>query len=173
MALLLTWSAMVGRFIEPQNFSSLVCPLSFLLAKLNSRFFSDALSLTYLTHIHNKENSRLILEHLKTDEFVKSDYSDCLRPEYTIPGLILSLLNACSITANKPSYDFLSVSKDNTDELELMKYAPPLVTPRIRCQSQPRAYTKFMLLPRTSLSLQTMLISRSQYQVPFKEMVGV
>ncbi len=68
--------------------------------------FSDALSLTYLTHIHNNENSQSILEYLKRDEFVKHDYSDCLRPEYTIPGLIASLLDGCNITANKPSYGF-------------------------------------------------------------------
>lgn len=57
--------------------------------------FLDALSITRLTQIHNDENSRSILEHLKTDEFVKHDYSDCLRPAYTIPGLIATLLGAC------------------------------------------------------------------------------
>jgi hypothetical protein len=65
---------------------------------------SDALSLTNLTNIHNNENSQLILEHLKTDEFVKHDYSDCLRPEYTIPGLIASLLDTCNETANRIPY---------------------------------------------------------------------
>lgn len=72
--------------------------------------FSDALSLTNLTHIHNNENFQSVLEHLKRDEFVTHDYSDCLRPEYTIPGLIASLLDASNITANKPSYDFRSDS---------------------------------------------------------------
>ena len=114
--------------------------------------FPDALSLFYLARIPNDENSRSILEHLKTDAFVKHDYSDCLGSGYTIPGLIASLLNACSITANKPSYGFWPVNKGNADELGLMKYTPPLVTPRIMCQSQPRAYTKFML-SRAPLSL--------------------
>ena len=67
-------------------------------------YVSDAISITYLTRIHNSRNSQLILQHLKTDEFVKHDYSDCLRPEYTIPGLIASLLDASNITAKKPSY---------------------------------------------------------------------
>ena len=66
--------------------------------------FLDALSVSQLTQIHNDENSRSILEHLKTDEFVKHDYSDCLRPEYTIPGLIATLLDACNQTANRISY---------------------------------------------------------------------
>ena len=64
----------------------------------------DALSLTYLANIHNNENSRYILEHLKTDEFVKHDYDDCLRPEYTFPGLIASLLDACDNAVNRISY---------------------------------------------------------------------
>ena len=112
--------------------------------------FSDALSLTNLTHIHNNENLQSILKHLKTDEFVKHDYSDCLRPEFTIPGLIASLLDACNITANKISYEFWSDSKGNADEkvTGLMKYAPPWVIIWIACQSQSRAYTKFKLLVR-------------------------
>ena len=57
--------------------------------------FLDALSITYLTQIPTDENSRSILEYLETDEFVKYHYSDCLRPEYTIPGLIASLLDTC------------------------------------------------------------------------------
>jgi len=79
--------------------------------KVELTSFSDALSLTNLTHIHNNENLQSILKHLKTDEFIKHDYSDCLRPEYTIPGLITSLLDACNITANKISYGFWSDSK--------------------------------------------------------------
>jgi len=67
---------------------------------------SDAISISYLTHIHDIENLQLILGHLKKDEFVKHDYSDCLRPVYTIPGLIASLLDACNLTANKISYGF-------------------------------------------------------------------
>ncbi|KAL6714255.1 hypothetical protein ACLMJK_007678 [Lecanora helva] len=70
--------------------------------------FLDALSVSRLTRIHNDENPRSILEHLQTDEFVKHDYSDCLRPEYTIPGLIATLLGACSQTANRISVDEIS-----------------------------------------------------------------
>ena len=112
--------------------------------------FSDALLLTNLTHIHNNENLQLILKYLKIDEFVKYDYSDCLRPEFTIPGLIVSLLNIYNIIANKISYGFWSDSKGNADEkvTGLMKYAPPWVIIWIACQSQSRAYTKFKLLIR-------------------------
>ena len=67
---------------------------------------SDALSITSLIHIHNHENSQLILENLKEDKFVKHDYSDCLKPEYSIPGLIASLLNASTRNANQISYGF-------------------------------------------------------------------
>ena len=66
--------------------------------------FLDALSSFYLDRISSNENSVLVLQHFNTDEFVKHDYSDCLRPEYTIPGLIASLLKSCSITTNKLSY---------------------------------------------------------------------
>jgi len=89
---------------------------------------SDAISITDLTHIRDIGNLQSILGHLKKGEFVKHDYSDCLESEYTIPSLIVSLLDACNIAANKPSYRFPSVSKGNTDELGLMKYTPPLVT---------------------------------------------
>lgn len=73
--------------------------------------FSDALSLTYLMNIPNDENSQSILEHLKRDEFVKHDYSDCLKPEYTIPGLITILLDAYIMTGKKHSYHFWSDNK--------------------------------------------------------------
>lgn len=114
--------------------------------------FTDALSVTYLTSIHNDDNSQCILEHFKTDEFVKDDYSDCLRPEYTIPGLVQSLLDACSTTANKLTYGFQPANKGNADKLGLIKYAPPLVIPRIMCQTQLKAYIKFMLLLKALLA---------------------
>jgi len=95
---------MVGRFIGPQNYFSLVCSPPPYLRSETLIFLIDALSIIYLTDIHGHENSQTILDHLKRDEFVKHDYSDCLRPEYTILDLIASLLDACNITANKPSY---------------------------------------------------------------------
>ena len=68
--------------------------------------FSDALSSFYLDRIPSDENSVLFLQHFNTDDFIKRDYSDCLRPEYTIPGLIAFLLKSCSITTDKFSYKF-------------------------------------------------------------------
>ena len=62
--------------------------------------------MAYLTYIHDNESPQSIIQYLTRDEFVKHDYSDCLRPEYTIPGLVASLLDACNTTANKPSYGF-------------------------------------------------------------------
>lgn len=142
-------------------FIGLFSKLSTCEAKLTS--FPDALSLFYLTRFQNDENSRSILEHFKTDEFVKHDYSDCLRPEYTISGLIAYLLDPCSATANKLSYGYRSDNKRIIDARVsgLVKYAPPLVTPRIACQNQSRAYIKFMLFLRAPPSLQLILISRS------------
>lgn len=78
--------------------------------------FSDALSLSSLCRIQDDEHSQPIIEHLKTDEFVKHDYSDCLGPEYTIPGLIACLLDTRSTTANKLSYRYRSDNKGNADE---------------------------------------------------------
>lgn len=89
-------------------FISMSLELSFCEVELIS--LSDALSLTNLTHIHNNKNFQSILKHLKADKFIKHDYNDCLRPEYTIPGLIASLLDTCNITANKISYGFWSDS---------------------------------------------------------------
>lgn len=89
-------------------------------------YFPDALSLFYLTRIHNDENSRSILKHLKTDEYVNHDYSDCLRPEYTIPGLIASLLDACSNTTNKISYGFWPDNRGNANEQTRIKYYYPI-----------------------------------------------
>jgi len=152
-----------------------VCSLNSPTCAVELISFLDALSLTNLTYIHNNENLQLILKHLKIDEFVKHNYGDCLRPEYTIPGLIASLLDACNITANKLSYGFRSDNKGSTNEnvTGLMKYAPPLVITRIAYQSQSRAYTKFRLLVRAPRSLRLTLISKSWYQVPSKAMMGL
>lgn len=90
--------------------------------------FSDALSTTYLIHIRGDENLQSILGHFRTEEFVTHDYSDCLSPEYTIPGLIASLLHPNSITANM--YEPPPGNRSSTDEKVLgsKKYALPLVT---------------------------------------------
>jgi hypothetical protein len=53
--------------------------------------FPDALSPTYLSRIRNEADVWSIVEHFKRDELVNHDYSDCLGPKYTIPGLIASL----------------------------------------------------------------------------------
>ena len=76
---------------------------------------SDALSLSYLTGIRNKGNAESILEYLTSEQFVRYDYGDCLGPEYTIPGLIASLLHGYNITADTLSYGFRSVKKGKTD----------------------------------------------------------
>ena len=46
---------------------------------------------------------------------MRYDYNDCLRTEYTIPGLIACLLDANNITAEKLSYGFQSVKKGKTN----------------------------------------------------------
>ena len=71
--------------------------LMLLTCKAQLTYFSAALSLTSFIEIHNDENSTRILEHLKTNEFVKCDYSDCLGHGFTIPVLIVSLLDANTI----------------------------------------------------------------------------
>ena len=88
----------------------------FFVCEVELTFFSDALSLTNLIHIYNNENLQSILKHFKTDEFVKYDYSDCLKPEFIIFGFIAFLLDACNITANKILYGFWSDSKNNVNK---------------------------------------------------------
>ena len=65
---------------------------------------ADALSLTNLIDIRNNENRQSILRHFKKDEFVQHNYTDCLRPKYTIPSLIACLLDVGNITADNLSY---------------------------------------------------------------------
>jgi hypothetical protein len=65
--------------------------------------------LAYLRRIYHGSNAQTILKHLKAEEFVGHDYSDCLRTEYTIPGLIGSLLRAYNVSIDKLSYEFPSV----------------------------------------------------------------
>ena len=63
--------------------------------------FLVALSLTHIIRIGDGLQS--IAKRLKTDEFVKYDYKDCLQPGYSIPGLITCVLDASNIPANKLS----------------------------------------------------------------------
>jgi hypothetical protein len=62
------------------------------------------------------------------EEFITHDYSDCLSPRYTIPGLIASLLHPNSITTSM--YESSPSNRSSTDEkvLGLKKYTLPLVT---------------------------------------------
>jgi len=60
----------------------------------------DALSPKYLYSIYYPENKEAISEYFKTDQFVGHDYDDCLGPNYTIPGLIASLVHAHNISAD-------------------------------------------------------------------------
>ncbi len=85
--------------------------------KVKLILISDAIFITYLTYIHDIRNLELILEHLKKNEFIKHNYSDYLKIKYIIFDLIVSLLDACNIMINKLLYEFLFISKDNTDKL--------------------------------------------------------
>lgn len=57
------------------------------------------------------------------------DYSDCLGPKYTIPGLILSLLGTCAITANEISYVFLSLISGQADHSRIEEICDALGYP--------------------------------------------
>lgn len=140
------------------------------IGELELTSFSDALSLTNLMNISNNENMQSILRHFKTDEFVRHDYSDCLQPGYTIPGLIESLLEVCTSPASKTSYGVLFGHRDNSDKnvIGLMRYAPPSVTTRTVCLCRPTAHTRLRLLGWTSPHVQSTSISRSTYQAPFE-----
>lgn len=89
--------------------------------------FSDALSTIYFIHICNNENLQLILEHFRMKKFVIHDYSNYLCSEYTIFGLIASLLYLNSIMIN--IYEFSSDNRSSTDKkvLELKKYTLLLI----------------------------------------------
>lgn len=67
-------------------------------------FRLDPLSPTYLLSI-DEEGFQRILKTLTKDEYVKHDFSDCLRPEYTIPGLITHMVhmaNAATALSYQP-----------------------------------------------------------------------
>ncbi|KAF2191261.1 hypothetical protein K469DRAFT_367754 [Zopfia rhizophila CBS 207.26] len=72
-------------------------------------FFINAVSISDLVRIRNDANSQSILEHLTTDAFVAYDYSDCLSPSYTIPGLIASHLDSVGWIANTISVNEIYV----------------------------------------------------------------
>lgn len=59
--------------------------------------FSDALSPTDLMRIRDDKNYSSILEQLAVGPAVTWDYNDCLTPQYTIPGLIASLLDSAGL----------------------------------------------------------------------------
>lgn len=73
-------------------------------ARFKLTFCLDALSLSNLMNIHNEENLRSILRYFTAGEFTKHDYSNCLKPGYTIPGLIASLVDACTTSIDGMSY---------------------------------------------------------------------
>lgn len=78
--------------------------------------FSNALSLTNLIYIYNNKNLQLILKHLKTDKFVRYNYSDCLKSKFIIFDLIAFLLDAYNITVNRILYRFRFKSKSNANK---------------------------------------------------------
>ena len=55
----------------------------------------DPLSPTSLLSI-DEEGFQGVSKTLTKDEYVKHDFSDCLRPEYTIPGLITHMINVAN-----------------------------------------------------------------------------
>lgn len=103
------------------------------------------MSIFHLMNIRNREGAKSIPKYLKTDEFLNHDYSDCLSPQYTIPGLIISLLTSKDVTINVALYITLTDKGDNTDNqvLGLKRYTLHLVTTQTRCQSLSRSCTRF------------------------------
>jgi hypothetical protein len=89
--------------------------------------FLDVLSTTYLIYIYSDENLQLILGYFRTEEFITYDYSDCLSPGYTIPGLITSLLYLNSIMASIYKSSPGNRSSTNEKVLGSKKYVLPLV----------------------------------------------
>lgn len=89
-------------------------------------FTLDALSLTYLGHIRHEENFRIILDELTTDDFTSHDFGGCLRPAYSIPGLIAYLVNFSDFesTSTRPAYGFPSTrsKKVGADHIKDSRY---------------------------------------------------
>ena len=69
-----------------------------------------AFSVTNLSHLHNFYNDQQILHHLTTEDYITHDYSGCVRPQFTIPTLIIWVLDQTKIV--NYSYDrCLSISQ--------------------------------------------------------------
>ncbi|MCJ1423578.1 hypothetical protein MMC29_001462 [Sticta canariensis] len=64
-------------------------------------FFINPLSPSYLLGI-NEEGFQSILMQLTEDEYVRHDFSDCFRPEYTIPGLIAHMIHVADAGVTLP-----------------------------------------------------------------------
>lgn len=66
----------------------------------------DALSLSYLGYIRHENNLRVISSTLAVDDYTSPEFVDCLRPAYSIPGLIAYLANTFDLgdSAARPSY---------------------------------------------------------------------
>lgn len=43
------------------------------------------------------DNFDAVVKHLEKHDFARCEYGDCLGPQYTVPGLIASLLKADNI----------------------------------------------------------------------------
>ena len=93
----------------------------------------DPLSPTYLLSI-NEDGFQCIHEQLTKDEYVKHDFNDCFRPQYTIPGLIAHMIQMTN-TGDTLSYQPHPVIKSETDDEQDQRH---ICQPRIR----PRYYTR-------------------------------
>jgi len=85
--------------------------LEFFICEVKLTSFLVALLLINFIYIYNNENLQSILIHFKIDEFMKYNYSNCLKSKFIIFGLIVFLLNACNIIVNKISYGISSIAK--------------------------------------------------------------
>lgn len=91
---------MVGQFFGRQNCSSLVEPYNLCHLIIGLKCSLGAFSLTNLTYLGDGQALQPIIEYLKSDEYVSCDYGDCLRPQYSIPGIIECLLEGNNITTS-------------------------------------------------------------------------
>jgi hypothetical protein len=120
--------------------------------------------------VRHDEAFEYLLGHLGREEFVKHDFSDCLGPRYSIPGLVACWVTTLHIanTANKSLYEIRCDNGGSTDETisDLATYGLPWGTTQIVSRSRSSIYIEFILLERAILLLQFLSISISWGQIP-------
>ena len=110
-------------------------------------FHLDPLSPTSLINI-DEEGFQCVLKTLIKDEYVKHDFDDCLRPEYTIPGLITHIIHVAKAAIVLSYWPPSSGGKQDWRLVGPTKYLSISDTTLLLYQNRSNAYMRFVALPK-------------------------